>query len=111
MTELNNKDYNAILRYYGIPITSKNKKKNKAIAEHLLATKLCRCIKKIKKTTSLSEKESIAVCNDSIFTKRNIKYNKFSCKQQYRLIKNKKTRRKLTKTTKHVKFNKTRKSR
>ena len=111
MTELNNSDYNAILRYYGIPLTSKNKKKNKAIAEHLLATKLCRCIKKVKKTTSLSEKQSIAVCNDSIFTKRKLKYNKFSCKEKYRLIKNRKTRRKLSKTAKRVKFNKTRKSR
>ena len=80
MSELTNSDYNAILKYYGIPLSNKNKKKNKAIAEHLLATKLCRCIKKVKKTTSLSEKATIAVCNNSIFKKRKLKYNKFSCK-------------------------------
>ena len=110
MTELTNSDYNAILKYYGIPLSNKNKKKNTTIAEHLLATKLCRCIKKVKKTTSLPEKSVIAVCNNSIFRKRNIKYNKFSCKNDYKLIKNKKTRRNLSKTGK-VKFNKTKKSR
>tara|TARA_Y100000591_G_scaffold46875_1_gene35266 strand:+ start:84 stop:494 length:411 start_codon:yes stop_codon:yes gene_type:complete len=110
MTELTNNDYNAILKYYGIPLSNKNKKKNKKIAEHLLATKLCRCIKKVKKTTSLPDKSVIAVCNKSIFRKRNIKYNKFSCKNDYKLIKNKRTRRKLSKTGK-LKFNKTRKSR
>ena len=61
MTELTNSDYNAILKYYGIPLSNKNKKKNKAIAEHLLATKLCRCIKKVKKTTSLSENYTLFV--------------------------------------------------
>lgn len=110
MSELTNNDYNAILKYYGIPLSNKNKKKNKVIAEHLLATKLCRCIKKVKKTTTLSEKSTIAVCNNSIFRKRNIKYNKFSCKNGYKFVKNKKTRRNLSKTGK-VKFNKTRKSR
>ena len=102
MSELNSNDYNAILKYYGVPLSNKNKKKNRAIAEHLLATKLCRCIKKVKKTTSLSEKSSIAVCNNSIFRKRNIKYNK--------LVQNRKTRRNLSKTGK-IKFNKTRRSR
>tara|TARA_B100001173_G_scaffold286413_1_gene274081 strand:+ start:226 stop:558 length:333 start_codon:yes stop_codon:yes gene_type:complete len=110
MTELTYSDYNAILKYYGIPLTNKNKKKNKAIAEHLLATKLCRCIKKVKKTSSLPEKSAIAICNNSIFRKRNIKYNRFSCKNGYKLVKNKKTRRNLSKTGK-VKFNKTKKSR
>ena len=110
MSELNSNDYNAILKYYGVPLSNKNKKKNRAIAEHLLATKLCRCIKKVKKTTSLSEKSSIAVCNNSIFRKRNIKYNKFSCKKGYKLVQNRKTRRNLSKTGK-IKFNKTRRSR
>ncbi len=87
MTELTYSDYNAILKYYGIPLTNKNKKKNKAIAEHLLATKLCRCIKKVKKTSSLPEKSAIAICNNSIFRKRNIKYNRFSCKNGYKLVK------------------------
>ena len=40
----------------------------------------------------------------------NIKYNRFSCKNGYKLVKNKKTRRNLSKTGK-VKFNKTKKSR
>ena len=110
MSELTNTDYNAILKYYGIPLSNKNKKKNKALAEHLLATKLCRCIKKVKKTTSLSEKATIAVCNNSIFKKRKLKYNKFSCKNEYKLLKNRKTRRSLSKIGK-IKFNKTRKSR
>ena len=71
MSELTNNDYNAILRYYGIPLSNKNKKKNKTIAEHLLATKLCRCIKKVKKTTSLPDKSVIAICNNSIFISKN----------------------------------------
>ncbi len=110
MTELSNNDYNAILKYYGIPINKKNIKKNKLLAEHLLATKLCRCIKKVQKSSKLSEPAAVAICNNSIFRKRNIKYHKFKCKKGYKLIRNNKTRRSLSKTDK-VKFNKTRKSR
>ena len=43
--KLDMKDYKTILEFYNI-----NKSKNiKADAEKILATKLCRCIKKVKK--------------------------------------------------------------
>jgi len=108
-SDLTREDYETILKYYKIKIPT-NLKKLKSLAEDVLANKLCRCIKKVKKTTSLSEKATIAVCNNSIFKKRKLKYNKFSCKNEYKLLKNRKTRRSLSKIGK-IKFNKTRKSR
>ena len=48
MKKLNNNDYKKILKYYNINYT-KNKKTNKKIAEDILANKLCRCIKAVKK--------------------------------------------------------------
>ena len=84
--------------------------KNKLVAEHLLATKLCRCIKKVKKTSNVSNKSAIAICNNSIFKNRNLKIHKYGCDKKYRLIKNRKTRRKLSKMGR-MKLNNTRKSR
>jgi len=110
ITELSNTDYNAILKYYSVPINYKHMHKNKLVAEHLLATKLCRCIKKVKKNDNVSNKSAIAICNNSIFKNRNLKIHKYGCDKKYRLIKNRKTRRKLSKMGR-MKLNNTRKSR
>lgn len=106
--DLSDKDYITILNYYNIPITT-SKQKNRLAAEHILGTKLCRCIKKVKKTDKVTDPRSVGICTDSIFKKRNLKYYKFSCKKGYKL-KSKRTRRKLYKTGK-LKMRKTKKSR
>ena len=85
MIKLNNKDYIKILKYYNIHPT-KNYNKNKITAENILANKLCRCIKKVSKKSKIQESKAIAICKNSIFTKKNIKLYKFKCKKKYRLI-------------------------
>ena len=102
--ELTKKDYNDILNFYNIPL--KDSKKNKVLAENILATKLCRCIKKVKKNFKKSEKESIGICNKSIFKNRNIKLYKFTCNKKYILKANKKTKKKITKLSTNLKFKK-----
>ena len=69
--KLTHKDYLTILEHYNIRIPI-NKKKNidrkevKTQAEKILATKLCRCIKKVNPN---NENGSISLCTNSIFTK------------------------------------------
>ena len=99
ITELSNTDYNAILKYYSVPINYKDMNKNKLVAEHLLATKLCRCIKKVKakQNNKKDEKRPIAICKTSIFNKRNLKISKFTCKKKPGLIAKKGEKTKLFK--------------
>lgn len=106
--KLTNKDYAIILEFYNIPL--KDFKKNKIMAETILATKLCRCIKKVKQLYKKSEKESIGICNKSIFKNRNLKYYKFSCNKNYQLKENKKTKKKLLKLSSKLKFKKSKKN-
>ena len=88
MKPLTNKDYVNILKYYKIS-SKKNKTKNKKLVENILINKLCRCIKKVSKKNTNSN--TIGICNNSIFTKKKIKYFKFKCKkkQMFLPIKNK----------------------
>ena len=86
---LTKKDYKDILKHYKIPI-SDNNSKNMKLAEHLLATKLCRCIKKVQKNTTLAEPAAIGICTNSIFKRRNLKYHRFTCKKGYKIKGNKK---------------------
>ena len=104
--KLSNSDYKTILKYYDMPI-NKNKQINKVLAEHILATKLCRCIKKVSNTSKINENKAIGICTNSIFKRRNLKYNKFSCKKGFKL-KGNKTHKILQKMNK-IKFKYTRK--
>ena len=75
MSTLNTKDYKEILKYYNIPFYSKKKRSRKSlsnnkikiIAENILATKLCKCIKKVTKKNRIKEPGAIAICTKSIF--------------------------------------------
>ena len=87
--KLTKKDYKDILKYYKIHI-SNNNSKNMKLAEHLLATKLCRCIKKVQKNAALAEPAAIGICTKSIFKNRNLKYHSFTCKKGYKIKGNKK---------------------
>ena len=99
---LKQNDYIKILNYYDIPISPKDSSKTiKHKAENILAEKLCKCIKKVKKddeysgnnasgdnTSSASESESkaIAICSNSIFEKKGLERGIFDCKKKPRLI-------------------------
>jgi hypothetical protein len=113
--DLTASDYKKIANYYQIP-KSKNKT-YKEIAEEVLASKLCRCIKsvdsynnrgtnKISGTNKNTEGAAIGVCRKSIFKNRNIGFYDFKCKKNSKLINKPKTHSALTKTVKKVRFEK-----
>lgn len=87
------KDYKHILAFYKIDYKRMSSKSIKEMAEHLLASKLCRCIKSIKKTSSLPEKSAIAICYKSVIQKKGIKTFKFKCKKGAQLLPKKGTRK------------------
>lgn len=74
---LTKKDYIKILKYYKLSVP-KNRKTLKKRAEKVLATKLCRCIKKV---DPKNEKRAIGVCTRSIFNKKGLTRGKFNCKK------------------------------
>ena len=83
MNKLSKNDYITILKFYDLPIPNNNSLLIKN-AENILATKLCRCIKKVKakQNNKKDEKRPIAICKNSIFNKRNLKISKFTCKKK-----------------------------
>lgn len=98
--DLSIEDYKIILNHYNLHIPNeRNQLKNKA--EEILAEKLCKCIKAIDPN---DEKKSIAICNKSIFSNRNLKKFRFTCKKKSRLKYKKNTRKKLMKTKKKLLF-------
>ena len=76
MNKINDNDYKKILEFYKISIP-KSKKLMKIKAEKMLATKLCRCIKKIGVE---NEGKTIAICTKSIFNRKGYTRGKFKCK-------------------------------
>jgi hypothetical protein len=103
--DLTNYDYRKIIDYYNL-----NKPKNKSykkIAEGILASKLCRCIKKVK-NNKINEKAAISLCREKIFKNRNIDFYNFKCKKKQQLIHKKNhTKKYLKKFSKKIGFNKT----
>ena len=81
MSKLSRTDYITILNYYDLPIPDNNSILIKD-AENILATKLCRCIKKVKakQNNKKNEKRPIAICKNSIFGRRNLNISRFTCK-------------------------------
>jgi hypothetical protein len=75
-TELKNKDYISVLKFYKMNIP-KSKRLLKQQAENILNDKLCRCIKKLEPD---NEAKSIAICSKSIFGNKKLKHGKFNCK-------------------------------
>ena len=94
MSELNNSDYKTILEYYKKTIP-KSKRLLKMEAEKILATKLCKCIKKIDPT---NEAKSIGICTRSVVNNKGYRRGKFTCRKkatiQIKKIKRSSTRRK-----------------
>jgi len=77
MTTLNQEDYKNVLKYYNKNIPS-DKSKLKSIAEDIIASKLCNCIKKINKNYS-EQPKSIGICKNSVLKKKNLSVYKFKC--------------------------------
>lgn len=122
--DLTASDYKKIASYYQIP-KSKNKT-YKEIAEDVLSSKLCRCIKSIDNTngtstkknnkmnTSNDETTAIGICRKNIIQNRKLEINRFKCKTKPKLIPFSGSSKALKKTSKHVTFkrekNRTRKN-
>lgn len=87
MGELSIRDYKNILFFYNKNIP-KSKNKIKKMAEDILASKLCRCIKKV---DPKNEEKSIGICTRTIINNKGYKRGKFTCKNKpkIKLYKNK----------------------
>ncbi len=100
---LKHNDYVKILDYYNIHISPKDSSKTiKNKAENILAEKLCKCIKKVKKSDNVdtngydddyddnvseSESKAIAICSSSIFEKKGLDRGLFDCKKKTKTYK------------------------
>ena len=91
--KLLHKDYVDILKYYKMDISGMKKRDIKEKAEYLLATKLCKCIKSIKKRANTSEGKAIAICYNSVIKQKGLKTFKFKCKNGARFLPKKGTRK------------------
>lgn len=89
MSELTINDYKHILEYYKKPLP-KSKRILKSQAEKMIASKLCKCIKK---TDKKNESRAIGICTKTVINNKGFTRGKFTCK-------NKKTI-KLTKSNKN----------
>jgi len=78
MSQITNDDYKKILEFYDKPIP-KSKRLLKIAAEKIMATKLCRCIKKIEPE---NEARSIGICTKTIFNNKGLTRGKFKCKEK-----------------------------
>lgn len=79
---LENDDYVSILTYYNIDIP-KSKRLLKRKAEHIMAEKLCKCIKKL---DPVNEAKSIGICTKTIFNRKGYTRGKFTCKKKRSII-------------------------
>lgn len=82
MTQLTNNDYKKILEFYNKNIP-KSKRLLKIQAEKLLATKLCKCIKKVDK---INEPRAISICTKTIINNKGFTRGKFTCKKKQFII-------------------------
>ena len=93
MKNITHRDYLDILKYYKIDAAHLKKNDVRKKAEHLLETKLFKCIKSIKNRSAVTEKRAIAICYNSVIKKKGIKTFRFKCKQGAKLLPQKGTRK------------------
>ena len=96
MSQINNNDYKKILEYYKQPIPT-SKRVIKLNAEKILASKLCRCIKKIEPS---KESKSIGIFTKTIFNSKVFNRGKFKCKEKKFVTFRKSTNNKKTRKNK-----------
>ena len=99
--KLTKKDYLAILEFYNIVVPEKMKLREiKNRAENILASKLCKCIKKIQNPEEKDEGRAISICKKSVLNNKGVKAFNFTCKKKQKLLSKKGTQRKLVKVKK-----------
>ena len=76
MSGITDIDYKKILEFYEQPIP-RSKRLLKIEAEKILATKLCKCIKKV---DVKNESLSIGICTKSVINSKGFTRGKFKCK-------------------------------
>lgn len=86
--KLSKNDYKSILNYYKINSDNSSPQQIKNAAETILATKLCRCIKKVDPTLK-NESGAIAICTNSILKKKHLKSYRFTCKKKVSFLESK----------------------
>ena len=91
MSQITINDYKHILEFYNKPIP-KSQILIKKQGQHILATKLCRCIKKV---DVKNEARSIGICTKTIINNKGYRRGKFSCKNKPQIILSKKKTRKI----------------
>jgi hypothetical protein len=89
MSVITDNDYKKILEYYEKPIP-RSKRLLKLEAETILATKLCRCIKKV---DIKNESRSIGICTKSVINNKGYTRGKFKCKGKKYVTFRKKTQK------------------
>lgn len=94
-SELTNKDYITILKFYKLNIP-KSKRLLKINAEKIMSQKLCKCIKKI---DLVNEDKSIGICTKTIFNSKGYTRGQFQCKKK-QSVKFRKTQKNKTKRNK-----------
>ena len=109
--KLNRSEYIEILNFYSINFNP-NMPLNllRKSVEKIIATKLCRCIKKVNNETH--ESRAVGICNKSVIKNKNLGIYKFTCKKRPMLkTKNNDSKNinKLYKTNNNIKLNKTKK--
>jgi len=111
MNSLTDADYDSILNYYKIPVDvnmSREDIKNKA--EQILASKLCKCIKKVDKKNK-SESRTISICRNAVIQKKGYEIFRFTCKNKPSLLPKKNTKTKIVKRKINTKKRSSRKKR
>tara|TARA_B100000902_G_scaffold400050_1_gene475215 strand:+ start:8561 stop:8863 length:303 start_codon:yes stop_codon:yes gene_type:complete len=99
--KLTNKDYINILKFYKINYNTYNSRTIKHKAEEILASKLCRCIKKVKTKKDINEFRAIGICKSSVLNKKNLTVGRFSCKKHAKFLKDKNNNTTLKKVRKY----------
>ena len=91
---MNKSDYIKILEYYNKSIPS-NMSLIKRDAEKIMASKLCKCIKKVDGKFDGEQNESrvIGICTNGIFGRKGLKRGTFKCRGKQMVNISKKTRR------------------
>ena len=98
MSEITINDYKQILEFYNKPIP-KSKSLLRIEAEKIMATKLCRCIKKL---NTGFEQKAIGICTKTIFNNKGYTRGNFKCKGKKKVTFRKSTT--LKKTRKNNKY-------
>lgn len=102
------KDYIDILKHYNVTF-NENLPINllRKTTENIIAKKLCRCSKQVKnKDANKDESRAIAICNNSVVLKKNLRIHSFKCKSKVELksLKNNKNKEKLFKNSQTIKL-------